>query len=333
VSDQTTQNGQASGNAQNAAQPNQPVPQSSTTPQPANEDETLKDVIFNRVKAFIRGNPAPIDLVIPEEKTVGDIALDADTPISVIVEMLASATGDTADVIRGIEDDKEHPAGKIIIQILILLGYIAPPVLSVLVGIAIGIQYSQGMQGVLGTAIFSVCIFYELGLVWLMFAVIKLARRVMSTGGKGIMGLIGLGIFYVGVAAGSAAAQWVIYEGHIDLSQAPQVAGAVIRTFAVPIVDIICTIALPILIHVSLDKRLAEIEKKTEATIMINKKKIAAQLALIQEAITTKSTLQKEKDYQAKNDLANQLIDLISQKILADARSSLSTGNRRDYTR
>jgi hypothetical protein len=117
------------------------------------------------------------------------------------------------------------------------------------------------------------------------------------------------------------------------LSQAPQVAGAVIRTFAVPIVDIICTIALPILIHVSLDKRLAEIEKKTEATIMINKKKIAAQLALIQEAITTKSTLQKEKDYQAKNDLANQLIDLISQKILADARSSLSTGNRRDYTR
>ncbi len=293
----------------------------------APQQDGFLGTIRNKIDAWTNKNQrivsAPQTTVTEQPATVGEIALDADTPIAEIVAMLAMATGDTEDVIRGIEDDKEHPAAKSIIQILIILGYVAPPVLSVLIGIAIGLQYSGGLNNVLGWAIFVVCIFYELGLVWLMFAVIKVARRVMATNGKGLIGLIGLGVLYLGIAVGSAAAQWAIYESHVDLKDPPQIAGAVIRTFAVPLVDIICTIALPILTSISLDKRLAEIEKKTEATIAINKKKIAARLALITEAISTKSTLQKEKDYQAKNDLANQLINLISEKVLADARKSL----------
>jgi len=308
-----------------------------TGPLPTGSNESLKDVIVNRVKGFIRGNSEkPIAVDSEPAQTLEGIALDADTPIATIVQILASSTGDTEDVIRGIEDNKEHPVAKIIIQALIVTGYVAPPILSVLVGIAIGAEYSTGLDKIIGAAVFASCVFYELGLVFLMFAIIKVARRVMSTQGKGLWGLFSLVLLYVGIAGGSSAAQWVIYEGHVNMAQPAQVAGAIIRTFAVPIVDLICAIALPILMHVSLDKRLAEIEKKTEAIIQINKKKILAQLALIQEAIATKGTLQKEKDYQSKNELANQLIDLISQKILSDARSSLDgngTGNRRDTRR
>jgi hypothetical protein len=85
----------------------------------------------------------------------------------------------------------------------------------VLIGIAIGIQYSGGLTSVLGWTIFIVCIFYELGLVWLLFAVIKVARRVLATGGQGMIGLVGLGVLYLGIAVGSAAAQWAIYENQV----------------------------------------------------------------------------------------------------------------------
>jgi hypothetical protein len=295
-------------------------------------DTGLGAAIKERVLSWIRGNPrmvsAPASAPAALPETVGQMAISADTPVAEIVAMLADATGDTEDVIRGIEDDKEHPVGQVVVQLLIVLGYVAPPVLSALIGVAIGLQYSGGLTSVLGIAIFVVCIFYELGLVWLMFAIVRLARRVMATR-HGIFGLLGLSLFYLFVAIGSSLAQWAIYESRIDLTQGPQIAGAVIRTFATPLVDTICAVSLPILLHVSLDKRLAEIERKAEATIAINKKKIAARLALIQEAILTKSTLQKEKDYQAKNDMANQLIDMISQKILSDTRRSLDADNQR----
>lgn len=310
-----------------------PAPASTAVPAQTQEPG-IGELIADRVKDWLRLNPKVVNANDGNGQpgTVGELALDADTPIAEIVAMLASATGDTEDVIRGIEDAKEHPAGQAITHLLLIAGYIAPPLLSVLIGIAIGILYSGGLNSVIGFAIFSVCVFYELGLVWLMFAVVKLAQR-FAASGKGFVGLFFLSLFFLAVAFGSAAAQWAIYEGHVNLAEPSQVAGAVIRTFAVPLVDVICAVALPILQHVSLDKRLAEIEKKTEATIAINKKKIGARLALIQEAIITKSTLQKEKDYQAKNELANQLINLISEKILNDARSSLGNGgygSRRD---
>jgi chromate transport protein ChrA len=313
--------------------------QTAQTGQQSAQDESFFSIIGARLMSWARGNPRLVNPTAPaqiaqggqqEPENIGQMAIDADTPIASIVAMLADSTGDTEDVIAGIQDDKEHPIGQVIIQLMIILGYIAPPVLSVLIGIAVGLQYSGGLDNVLGVAVFIVCIFYEIGLVWLMFAIIKQARRVMSTR-KGALGLIALIVFYLAVAVGSAAAQWAIYESRVDLTQSSQVAGAVIRTFAVPIVDTICAIALPILLHVSLDKRLAEIQKKTEATIAINKQKIAARLALIQEAIITKATLQKEKDYQSKNDMANQLIDMISQKIINDTRNSLNSGPTSGY--
>jgi hypothetical protein len=55
---------------------------------------------------------------------------------------------------------------------------------------------------------------------------------------------------------------------------------------------------------------------------------------LINAAVKTKSDLQKEEDYQKKQDLANKLIDMVTAKILRDAESSLegssSKSSRRD---
>jgi len=65
------------------------------------------------------------------------------------------------------------------------------------------------------------------------------------------------------------------------------------------------------------------LDKRNDAKIRSNQKKIQNRIQLINAAVKTKSDLQKEEDYQKKQDLANKLIDLVTAKIIRDAEKSL----------
>lgn len=350
----------AAPNANSAAPPPPPDPAAAPPPDPAaatsptaapapaakskRRGKSLGDAIIEMVRAAmeVRETRRHAQASAPEAPPtrIGDLVIDADTPISDIVSMLAQATGDTADVIAGIETQREHPVGQAVLHGVISLGYVLPIAVTVLIGIAIGLQYAGGNPFSLSSlGIFAACAVYDFMLVYLMFAISKQLRR--FSGMRDLPSLLGLLLFYLFIATTSAFAQWVLYERAVILSDRIQVVGAAFRTLAAPVIDLVCAFVLPILQHVSLDQRLAEMRKKTEATIAINKQKMADQVAKINEAVVIKSTMQKERDYQKKNDLANRLIDLVSRKIIDDAERSLQNerrssglgGRRMDETR
>jgi hypothetical protein len=303
--------------------------------------------IVDRVRGFVKtvGIKVPGVPDSAEPGTIGQLAIDANTPVADIIAMLSDATGDTEAIINDLDEEKDHPVGAIFLQLAIVVGYGAPAVLSFLMGMAIGEQYSKGLELFQFYAVYAACLVYEFMLVMLMFAMVRQTLRAMVTDSlqasmRAWLSVALLFLVYVVIAVSSAAAQWIFYEAKINLADHFSLAGAAIRTFAIPVIDLVCAIALPILYRKSIDKKLNEMQKKTDAIVRINKQKIASRIALINEAIVTKSTLQKEADYQSKNELANTLIKLISDKIIKDAQNSLNidpasaaAGSRRDTRR
>lgn len=317
------------------------------------EGDSLLGVVSGRIKKWIAGQekaPVVVDSTPPQEQTIQQLAIDADTPINVIIDMLASNTKDTDEVISGIDEDKEPAVASVITQLIILVGYLLPPVASIFAGLMVGMEFAgdpktawlpEHRLNTLGVVV--ACLGFELAMVLLVFAIMRVLRR-FANSKKGLGTLVTLFLVYLVMAGGSGLALWTIYYdglvaaagGDATKIVAAALVGVSIRSMGVPLIDLACSIALPLIQYISLDKKLADIKKKSQAVIAINREKIASHVELVNEAIATKSTLQKEKDYQNKNELANTLIDLIGQKIIQDARNSLqggSFGSRRDYQR
>jgi hypothetical protein len=156
-----------------------------------------------------------------------------------------------------------------------------------------------------------------------MLATAKQLSRALSGVRSAWLGTSIIGGFFVLIAIGSSIAQWTLFEGKINTHDFAQVAGAIIRTFTLPLAEIVSAVALPILRKKSLDSHLNILDKRNDAKIRSNQKKIQNRIQLINAAVKTKGDLQKEEDYQKKQDLANKLIDLVTGKIIRDAEKSL----------
>ena len=279
---------------------------------------------------------------LSEQVQVGDLLIHAEMSVGELVAVLSEAKGDDEEVISSFEEDAEHPAGVAIRNFWITFFYVVPPVAALVIGVAIGANFAgKNWFTFQGAAILIMCVIFEAVPVLLMLATAKLISRVMSGVRRSLGSALLTGTFFVVIALGSAAAQWTLLEGKVNMSDLLAVVGAGIRTFALPLAEIAGAIALPILRRKSLDEHLATIKKKNDAKIAINTQRIKSKLDVISAAITTKSTLQKEEDYQKKQHLANRLIDLVTEKIIRDTERSLgeekksgsSYGYRRDEAR
>ena len=314
--------------------PPQTKPVPSAPPPPAQQEGWFSNIVggltefIKSIHLVGKGTLAQAPPPTPEEVKVGDITIAADMSIGELVKVLSNAKGDDEEVINSFEEDAEHPAGNAIRNAWITFFYTVPPISALGIGTAVGIQFAgNDWLSIRGIAIIMMCLVFEAVPVLLMLATSKLISRVMAGVWRSIPGALLTGILFVAVALGSAVAQWVLFEGRINLKDFAQFAGAIMRTFALPLAEIAAAIALPILRRKSLDEHLATIKKKNDAKIAINTQRISSQLDVINAAITTKSTLQKEEDYQKKQDLANRLIDLVTEKVIKDAEQSLNDGD------
>jgi len=165
-----------------------------------------------------------------------------------------------------------------------------------------------------------------------MLATSRLISRVMAGIHKALPSALFIGALFVIVALGSAAAQWILFQG-ADLTNPAILTGAIVRVFALPLSEIAAAIALPILRKKSLDEHINVLKKKNDAKIAMNRQRIQNELETINAAIKTKSDLQKEQDYQKKQDLANRLIDLVTARIIKDAERSLNQEETNGATR
>jgi hypothetical protein len=265
---------------------------------------------------------------------VEQLAISADMSVGELVQVLSRATGSDQEVIDGFEDDTEHWSGNIIRNFFIVFFYVVPALAAMVVGIAVGIDFSGGTLDITAMPILVLCVLFEAIPIILMLATSKLISRVMSGIRKSLPGAIGIGLLFILVALGSAAAQWILFQ-NADLSTPAAMIGAIVRVFALPLAEIAAAIALPILRKKNLDEHINVLKKKNDAKITMNGQRIQNELSTINAAIATKSNLQKEQDYQKKQELANRLIDIISEKVIKDAEKSLQdtpVGNASGYS-
>ena len=260
-----------------------------------------------------------------EPVTVGDLVISADMSVGDLVTVLSAAKGDDEEVINSFEEDAEHPAGNAIRNMIIAFFYVIPALAALGIGVAVGVKFAgSDWLSLQGIAILTMCVVFEAVPILLMLATAKLVSRVMAGVRSSLGSAIITGLLFVIIALGSSVAQWVLFEGRINYADFAQFAGAIIRTLALPIAEIAAALALPILRRKSLDEHLLTIKKKNDAKIAINQQRIKSKLDVISAAMATKSDLQKEEDYQKKQDLANRLIDLVTAKIIKDTEKSLT---------
>ena len=267
--------------------------------------------------------PSNQDLVTKIEQ----VAISSDMPLEVIVAMLSGETADVKEVIESFQDDKEPAIGHFISRIVTVICYILPWVISAYAGSALGQKYAGvpfDLRNGSSAYYYIVSWGYEFALVALMTALVRVFRRMTNGGGRRSGALAGfvLALFLV-LAATSAAAQWILFEHNIDTSDTSQMVGALFRTLATPLIDLVGATVLAILHVKSLDQAITTIEKKNDATIRINKKKIEAKLDVVTSAMEVKNLLQKEEDYAKKNKLANDIIEMFSTNAIDVIKANL----------
>ncbi|HLI06503.1 MAG TPA: hypothetical protein VKV40_08045 [Ktedonobacteraceae bacterium] len=271
---------------------------------------------------------------------IEQLSLDASTPIATIVAMLSGETDDVAEVIESFDEEKEHPIGKIMNLVVTLLCYLAPWVLAVYAGAALGNTYA-GKPFALFNAMTAFYYFvswaYEFILVGLMVAIVRQFKRVTGGNKRSVPTFIALLVFFLVIAVTSASAQWILFEHRINVHDQAQLIGALFRTLGTPLVDSAGAMVLAVLHIKSLEQHLYTLQKKTDAKIAINRKKLQSKIELVNAAMEVKNTLQKEEDYRQKNELANTIIGMFSEHAIEAIRDSLNgrkqdTGNsyRRD---
>jgi hypothetical protein len=259
-----------------------------------------------------------------DDLNLKELAIHAEMSVGDLVKFLSQTRSDDEEVINSFEEENEHPAGTAIHHTWITFFYVAPPVAAVIIGLAVGWKFGGSALSFNSLAIMLMCVLFEAIPVLLMLATAKLLTRAIMGVRSAISGSFFIGLLFVAVAAGSSIAQWVLFEGHVNMSDPIQIFGAAIRTLALPGAEVAAAIALPILRRRSLEAQLSVLKKKNDAKIAMNRQRVANQVDLLNAAITTKATLQKEADYQKKQDLANRLIDLVTAKIIRDAERSLN---------
>jgi hypothetical protein len=271
---------------------------------------------------------------VTDQSPVEELAISAGMSVGQLVSFLSSTNKEDDAVIDSFNDENEHPIGTAMHHLWTAIFYLAPPVIAMIVGWAVGINFG----GTLATI--SLCLLFEAIPIVLMLATAKQLSRALSGVRSAWLGTSIIGSFFVLIAIGSSIAQWTLFEGKINTHDFAQLAGAIIRTFTLPLAEIVSAVALPILRKKSLDSHLNILDKRNDAKIRSNQKKIQNRIQLINAAVKTKGDLQKEEDYQKKQDLANKLIDLVTGKIIRDAEKSLDGNSqqsgssyRRDGTR
>ena len=259
---------------------------------------------------------------------VEQFALASGTPLEVIVAMLSSQSAEVNQVIASFDEDKEHIIGKGVGHVVTVLCYILPWIIGFYAGYALGYTYSGSRafdpRQIQYAYYYAISWGYEFTLCALMVGIVRQFKRIRSAGLRSATPLlIGLIAFFLILAITSACAQWILFESHINTHDSSQIIGAVFRTAGGPLIDAAGAVVLAVLFSISLDQQLNTMQKKNSARIALNQQNVKGQLETLEAAMQVKSTLQKEEDYQKKQDLANTLIGLFSEQAIESVKDQL----------
>jgi hypothetical protein len=252
----------------------------------------------------------------------------------------AKQTEQFASVIEQFDEDKQEPIEWAIWKCAAIFCYVAPFALAIPIGLGVGDVFTTPLPGQpisplmakpsANIAIHMLCLFLEILMPILgLTAVLAFKRALKSKAAIG--GFVFVGLFFITVSLGNAAALFFLLEKGVQLGQDPMTTVITIgRSIGPLILDIGSAIVLSVYAKKSLEKYLADQQRKIEATRRVNDVHVAMETTKTKAAIDRQTAIMDLQSKKQRANTWNELERIQSQAMIEQARRNMGGDGNND---
>jgi len=281
--------------------------------------------------------PQSSSTVITDERGREDTTIVAGTFIENGVDNLftesSRQTEHFAQVVEQFDEDKQEPVEWLIWKGAAWFCYIAPFALAIPIGLGVGDVFTTPVPGQpisplmqTGSAnlgIHMLSLFLEILMPILGLTVVLTFKRALKSR-KAILGFVYVGLFFLTVSLGNALALFFLFEKGTQLGADGMTTVVTLgRSFGPLILDIGAATVLSFYAKKSLEKYLADQQKKIEATRRVNDVHIAMETTKVQTAMARQQAIMDMHSKQQRANTWNELEMIQSQAMIEQARKNM----------
>ena len=243
-------------------------------------------------------------------------------------------------VVEQFDEDKQEPLEWLIWKAAAYFCYVAPFALAIPIGLGIGDVFTTPLPGQpvsplmqkpsANIAIHMLCLFLEILMPILGLTTVLAFKRALKSR-QAISGLVFVGLFFITVSLGNALALFFLLEKGTQLgADAMTTVITLGRSIGPLILDIGSAIVLSVYAKKSLDKYLADQQKKIEATRRVNDVHVAMEQTKIKAAIDRQTAIMDMQSKQSRAATWNEIERMQSQAMIEQARRNMGGDNNSD---
>ena len=249
----------------------------------------------------------------------------------------AKQTERFAQVVEQFDEDKQEPIEWAIWKLAAIFCYIAPFTLAIPIGLGIGDVFTTPLPGQpmsplmqrpsANIAIHMLCLFLEILMPILGLTTVLAFKRALKSR-QAISGFVFVGLFFITVSIGNALSLFFLLEKGVQLgADAMTTVVTIGRSIGPLILDIGSAIVLSVYAKKSLEKYLADQQRKIEATRRVNDVHVAMEGTKIKAAIDRQTAIMDMHTKKQRADTWNELERIQSQAMIEQARKNMGGGN------
>lgn len=248
----------------------------------------------------------------------------------------AQQTEHFAQVVEQFDEDKQEPIEWLIWKAASYFCYVAPFALAIPIGLSIGDVFTTPLPGQpvsplmqtasANIAVHMLSLFLEVLMPILGLTTVLAFKRALKSR-KAVSGFITVGLFFIAISTSNALALFFLLEkgGHLGSDMIANVV-TLGRSFGPLVLDIGSSITLSVYAKKSLEKYLADQQKKIEATRRVNDVHVAMEQTRIKAAIDRQTAIMDMQTKKQRADTWNELERIQSQAMIDQARRNIGDG-------
>jgi hypothetical protein len=249
----------------------------------------------------------------------------------------AKQTEHFAKVVEQFDEDKQDPIEWVIWKIAAIFCYIAPFALAIPIGLSIGDVFTTALPGQpvsplmqtwsANIAIHMLSLFLEILMPILGLTTVLAFKKALKSR-KAVAGFVVVGLFFLTISAGNAMALFFLLDkgGHLGTDMIATVV-TLGRSFGPLILDIGASITLSVYAKKSLEKYLADQQRKIEAIRRVNDIHVAMETTKIKTAMDREQAIMDMHTKKQRADTWNELERIQSQAMIDQARKNMEGGS------
>ncbi len=242
-----------------------------------------------------------------------------------------------AKVVEQFDEDKQEPIEWLIWKAAAIFCYIAPFALAIPIGLGVGDVFTTPLPGQpvsplmqkpsANIAIHMLCLFLEVLMPILGLTTVLAFKRALKSR-KAISGFVFVGLFFITVSIGNALSLFFLLEKGTQLGADGMTTVVTLgRSIGPLILDIGAAIVLSVYAKKSLEKYLADQQKKIEATRRVNDVHVAMEQTKIKAAIDRQTAIMDMQSKQSRASTWNEIERMQSQAMIEQARRNMGGGD------